>query len=41
MKYEPFSELIEPYLTGPSSDMPEVLRQRAVDVYSLWGSWDV
>lgn len=40
MKYEPFSELIKPYSEGPFSAMPAELRQRSVDVYSLWGAWD-
>lgn len=40
MKYEPFSELIEPYLEGPFSAMPDELRQRLVDSGSLLGSWD-
>jgi hypothetical protein len=40
MKYEPFSELIKPYCEGACNAMPETLRQRSVDVYSLWGAWD-
>lgn len=40
MKYEPFSVLIEPYSEGLCSAMPHALRQRSVEVYSLWGAWD-
>lgn len=40
MSYDSFSELVEPYLSGPSNAMPAALSQRAISVYSLWGSWD-
>lgn len=40
MSYDSFPELVEQYLSGPSSAMPDALRQRFLDEGSSLSDWD-